>query len=305
MTQVTKAVILAAGYGTRFLPATKSQPKEMLPLVDRPIIHYAVQEAVDSGIDQVIIVTSHGKRAVEDYFDRSRDIEELLVAKGDEAKAEEMRAISRMADFAYVRQGEMKGIGDAVMTARHLVGQEPFVLILPDDVIVGQRPATAQMIECFERHKGSVVAVEEVPEAETPSYGIVDGDPVDERVSRLRRLVEKPPLGTAPSRLAIVGRYLLTAAVFDAIERTEPGYGGEIQITDALQRLADEEGMYAYRFDGTRYDTGRPLSFLTASVAMGLRRPEIAPQLRDFLRGLDLDATDGLEPVASQARSQS
>lgn len=261
----------------------------MLPLVDRPIIHYAVEEAVNSGINQVIIVTAIGKRAVEDYFDRSREIEDFLEEKGDLERLEEVKRISMMADIAYVRQGEPKGIGDAVLTAKHLIDDEPFILFLPDDVIVGEKPAASQLVECFETHHGSVVAVEQVSEEDTPSYGIIAGDAIDERVTRLRLLVEKPARGTAPSRLAIVGRYLLTATVFDAIERTAPGYGGEIQITDALQVLADEEGMYAYRFEGERYDTGRPLSLLIASIAMGLRRPDIGPELRRYLRDLDLN----------------
>jgi UTP--glucose-1-phosphate uridylyltransferase len=281
---------LAAGYGTRLLPVTKAQPKEMLPLVDRPIIHYSVEEAVRSGIDQVIIVTAFHKRAVEDYFDRSRDIEDLLEDKGDYERLEEIRRISRMADVAYVRQGEPKGLGDAVMTARRLVGDDPFVLILPDDVIVGDTPTTRQLIDCFEEHHGSVVAVQEVPEADISSYGIVDGDPIDERVTRLRVLTEKPAIGTTDSRLAIVGRYLFTPAIFDAIERTPPGYGGEIQITDAMQLLTDEEGMYALRFEGQRFDTGRPVGLLIASITMGLMRPDVAPELRRFLRSLDLDA---------------
>jgi UTP--glucose-1-phosphate uridylyltransferase len=270
------------------LPATKSQPKEMLPLVDRPIIHYSVEEAVLSGIDQVIIVTAIGKRAVEDYFDRSRDIEDLLEQKGDLERLEEIRRISRMADIAYVRQGEPLGLGDAVMTARHLVGDDPFILILPDDVIVSETPVTRQLIDCFERHGRSVVAVEEVPAEETSSYGIVAGDRVDERQLRLRQLVEKPHPSLAPSRLAIVGRYLFTASIFDAIARTVPGYGGEIQITDAMQLVAGEEGMYACEFEGVRYDTGRPLSLLIASIAMGLQHPDVGPSLRRYLRGLDL-----------------
>jgi UTP--glucose-1-phosphate uridylyltransferase len=261
----------------------------MLPLVDRPIIHYAVEEAVESGIEDVIIVTAIGKRAVEDYFDRSRDIEELLRAKGDEEGLKNIRRISEMANFTYVRQGEMGGIGHAVMTARHLVNDdEPFVLFLPDDVIIGQPPATQQLIDTYNKYKASVVAVEEVPEKETSSYGIVAGDPIDAQVTRLRRLIEKPAPGTAPSNLAIVGRYLLTPAIFEAIERTAPGYGGEVQITDALQVLADEEGMYALRFSGNRYDTGRPLSLLQANVSVGLSRPDIGPAFRLFLRNLDL-----------------
>jgi len=263
----------------------------MLPLVDRPIIHYSVEEAVNSGIDQVIMVTAFHKRAVEDYFDRSRDIEDMLEEKGDYERLEEMRRISKMADFAYVRQGEPRGLGDAVLTARHLVGNEPFALILPDDVIVGQTPVTRQLIDCFNTHRASVVAVQDVPEADTPSYGIVSGqtDPADHRITRLGTLVEKPALGTAPSRLAIVGRYLLTPAIFEAIERTAPGYGGEIQITDAMQVIADEEGMYAYEFEGQRFDTGRPLGLLIASITLGLMRPDVAPELRAFLRSLDLD----------------
>src|SRR3972149_1938099 len=223
----------------------------MLPLVDRPIIHSAVEEAVRAGIEQVTIVTSIGKRAVEDYFDRSRDIEDLLKEKGDLERLDEMRRISEMADFAYVRQGEPRGLGDAVLCARHVVGAEPFALILPDDVIIGEPSAAQQLIDCFLRPRASVVAVEEVTEEQTSSYGIVAGEALNDRETRLSQLVEKPAPGTAPSRLAIVGRYVLTPTVFDAIERTAPGYGGEIQITDALQMLADGEGMYAYRFAGS------------------------------------------------------
>ncbi|HEY4685472.1 MAG TPA: UTP--glucose-1-phosphate uridylyltransferase [Dehalococcoidia bacterium] len=281
-------MILAAGYGTRLLPVTKAQPKEMLPLVDKPVIHYAVEEAVASGIRDIIIVTAIGKRAVEDYFDRSRDIEDLLAEKGDLERLEEIRRISQMADFAYVRQGEPRGLGDAVLKARHLV-DEPFVLILPDDVIIGEPPVTQQLMECFGRRGVSVIAVQEVSERETSSYGIVAGEAINDRETRLTRLVEKPPPGEAPSRLAIVGRYLLTPAVFDAIERTAPGYGGEIQITDALQVLADEEGMYAYRFRGQRFDTGRPLGLLTAALTLALGRPDVGPELRQFLKNLPLD----------------
>jgi UTP--glucose-1-phosphate uridylyltransferase len=279
-------VILAAGYGTRLLPITKAQPKEMLPLVDRPIIHYAVEEVVKAGIDQVIIVTAFHKRAVEDYFDRSRDIELLLEAKGDLERLEEVRRISRMANFAYVRQQEQNGLGDAVLTARHLVGDDPFVLVLPDDVIIGDPPVAQQLVECFDTHHGSVVAVQEVGDEETSSYGIVAGDQLDDRTTRLRILVEKPRPEVAPSRQAIVGRYLFTPAIFEAIERTVPGYGGEIQITDAMQLLANEEGMYAYEFEGHRFDTGRPLGLLTAAITIGLTRPDVEPELRHFLHQL-------------------
>ncbi|HEX5368099.1 MAG TPA: UTP--glucose-1-phosphate uridylyltransferase GalU [Dehalococcoidia bacterium] len=288
MQPVRKAVILAAGYGTRMLPVTKSQPKEMLPLVDKPVIHYAVEEVLASGIDQIVIVTAIGKRAVEDYFDRSRDVEDLLAKKGDTARLKQILEISQMANIAYVRQGEARGLADAVSTARHLVEDEPFVLVLPDDVIVDGTPATKQLIDCYYEHHGGVVAVEEVPESEVSSYGIVEGETIDDHVTRLRRMVEKPPVHEAPSRLAIVGRYLLTPAVWSAIDRIVPGYGGELQITDALQIVAAEEGMYAYRFEGTRYDTGRPLSLLRASIELALRRSDVGPELRTYLRNLDL-----------------
>jgi UTP--glucose-1-phosphate uridylyltransferase len=288
-------VILAAGYGTRMLPATKTQPKEMLPVVDRPVIHYAVEELASSGIEQVVIVTSLGKRAVEDYFDRARDIEMLLAEKGDTKRLADIRAISSMVNIAYVRQAEMRGLADAVNTARPLVGDEAFVLVLPDDIMLNDAgdPPTKQLIDCHDRYGASVVAVEEVAEAEVSSYGIVAGEPVTDRVTRLERLVEKPPVQDAPSRLAIVGRYLLTKGIWSAIDRTRPGFGGELQITDALQILAEEEGMYAYRFEGVRYDTGRPLTLLRANIEIGLRRPDIGPELRRFLRDLNLSDDGG------------
>jgi UTP--glucose-1-phosphate uridylyltransferase len=281
-------VILAAGYGTRMLPATKSQPKEMLPVVDKPVIHYAVEELVSSGIEHITIVTAINKRSVEDYFDRSRDVEEQLAKRNDTKRLEQLMAISTMANITYVRQAEARGLADAVNTARHVVEDEPFVLVLPDDIIVGDPPATKQLIDCYNEYRGGVVAVEEVPEAEVSSYGIVAGQVLSDRVTKLERMVEKPAVGEAPSRLAIVGRYLLTPSIWPAIDRVEPGYGGELQITDALQMVAREEGMYAYRFDGVRYDTGRPLALLRASIEIGLRRPDIAPDLRAYLRNLDL-----------------
>jgi UTP--glucose-1-phosphate uridylyltransferase len=271
------------------LPATKALPKEMLALVDRPVIHYAVEELAKSGIEQVIIVTAAGKGTIEDYFDRSRDLEDTLEKKGDLERLEQMRKVTRMADIAYVRQPEARGLADAVNTARGLVGEEPFVVVLPDDIIAGEPPATRQLIDCYEQYHCGVVAVEEVPRAEVSSYGIVAGETIDERVTKLTHLVEKPPVDSAPSRLAIVGRYLLTPAIWGAIDRVRPGYGGELQITDALQMVAAEEGLYAYRFHGSRFDTGRPLSFLQASIELALRRPDIAPGLRSYLRGLDLD----------------
>ena len=285
---VRKAVILAAGHGTRLLPATKAQPKELLPLVDKPIIQYTVEEAASSGLEQVVIVTAAGKRAVKDHFDRSPELEHALEKKGDQRRLEEIRRISELAQIVYVQQNEQRGIGDAVLTAREVVGDEPFVLFFPDDVIVSDVPAARQLIDVYEAHGGSVVAVEEVPPQEVESYGIVDGEPVDEGVYRVRALVEKPKPAEAPSNLGIVGRYVLTPEIFDVLEKTPPGKGGEIQITDGLALLLRDQPMFAYRFQGERYDTGRPLGLLKASVELALRRPDLGPELRRYLRGLDL-----------------
>jgi UTP--glucose-1-phosphate uridylyltransferase len=286
---VRKAVVLAAGYGTRLLPATKAQPKETLPLVDKPIIQYTVEEAAASGLDQVIIVTASNKRAVEDHFDRSMELEQTLLAKGDHQRLEEMRRISELADIVYVRQKEQRGIGDAVLTVRRVVGNEPFVLFFPDDVIVADPPATRQLIDVFEAYGGSVLAVEEVPPSEVESYGIVDGEPVGEGVYRVKSLIEKPRPEEAPSNLGIVGRYVLTPEIFDVLEETPPGKAGEIQITDGLSLLLRRQPMFAYRFQGRRYDTGRPLGLIKASIELALLRPDVGPELRSYLRGLDLD----------------
>ena len=286
--KVRKAVVLAAGHGTRLLPATKAQPKEALLLVDKPIIQYTVEEAAASGLEQVIIVTSSGKRAVEDHFDRSPELERTLQEKGEDAKLAEIRRITDLAHIVYVRQHEQRGIGDAVLTVRDVVGDEPFVLLFPDDVIVAEVPAARQLISAFETHGGSVVAVEEVARDDLSSYGIIDGEPVSDRAYRLRGLVEKPAPDEAPSNLGIVGRYVFTPRIFDAIARTPPGKGGEVQITDAMARLLEDEPLFAYRFEGRRYDTGRPLGLLQASVELALQRPDIGPEFRRYLRTLDL-----------------
>lgn len=288
MTRVRKAVILAAGYGTRLLPATKATPKEMIPLVDKPAIQYSVEEAVGAGLTQVIIVTSAGKRTIEDYFDRHSDLEAQLTAKGDIARLEELERLHTMADFIFVRQARQNGLGDAVRTARAAVHDEPFVLFLPDDIVLGDPSPTQELMQTYEKYGASVIAVEEVDPQDTGSYGIVAGEAIDERTTKLTTLVEKPDPSVAPSNLGIVGRYLLTPSVFDAIGQTTAGYGGEIQITDALQRMAANEGMYAYRFSGQRFDTGRPLGLLKASIAVGLAREDIAPGLAEYLRGLKL-----------------
>jgi UTP--glucose-1-phosphate uridylyltransferase len=270
------------------LPATKALPKEALPLVDKPIIQYTVEEAAASGLAQVIIVTSSGKRAVEDHFDRSLELEQALLAKGDHHLLEEIRRITDLAHIVYVRQKEQRGIGDAVLTVREVVGNEPFVLFFPDDVIVSEVPVARQLITAFEAHGGSVLAVEEVPPEEVESYGIVDAEQVGEDVYRVRALVEKPKPEEAPSNLAIVGRYVLTPEIFDVLTETAPGKGGEVQITDGLALLLRQQPMFAYRFQGRRYDTGRPLGLLKASVELALQRPDMGPELRRYLRSLDL-----------------
>ena len=286
--RVRKAVVLAAGYGTRLLPATKAQPKEALPLVDKPIIQYTVEEAAASGLDQVIIVTAAGKRAIEDHFDRSLEIEAALQEKGDLARLEEIRRISELADIVYVRQKEQKGVGDAVLTAKDVVGGEPFVLFFPDDVILADVPVARQMMDVFSRYRAPILAVEEVPPEEIESYGVVEPEMVEDSVFRVRSLVEKPSREEAPSNLGIVGRYVLTPDIFEALARTAPGKGREVQLTDGLALLLERGPVYAYRFEGKRYDTGRPLGLLKASIEIALRRPDIGPHLRDYLRSLDL-----------------
>jgi UTP--glucose-1-phosphate uridylyltransferase len=286
--RVRKGLILAAGHGTRMLPVTKAGPKEMLPLVDKPVIHYVVEEAVASGIEQIIMVTSAGKRAVEDYFDRALVLEQALAEKGEHARLAEVRAVSEMADMVFVRQKEQKGIGHAVLSAQSAIGDEPFVLYFPDDIIVADPPATRQLIDTYERHEGCVLAVEEVPHGEISQYGSMAAEPLEEDVFRVLSLIEKPRPEEAPSDLAIVGRYVLTPDIFDALKRTKPGIGGEIQITDGLALLLRDKPVFARRLQGKRYDTGRPLGLLQASIELALKRPELGQQLRDYLRSLDL-----------------
>jgi len=285
---VRKGVILAAGHGTRLLPATKVVPKEVLPLVDKPIIHYVVQEAIDSGIEQIIMVTSAGKRAVEDYFDRHPTLERALSEKGDVDRLEEIVGITKMADIVFVRQKEQRGIGHAVLTARAAIGDEPFVLYFPDDIIVSDIPVTRQLIEVYERHQGCVLAVQQVPHEDIVHYGSIDSEPLEERVYRVRHIVEKPEPSAAPSDLGTVGRYVLTPDIFPALRETKPGIGGEIQLTDGLAILLQSHPLFACQFTGRRYDTGRPLGLLQASIEIALHRSDIGPDLRRYLQTLDL-----------------
>ncbi|HYM84065.1 MAG TPA: UTP--glucose-1-phosphate uridylyltransferase GalU [Candidatus Dormibacteraeota bacterium] len=289
--RVRKAVLPAAGWGTRFLPATKAQPKEMLPLVDKPVIQYAVEEAVAAGIEQIIIVTSSQKRAIEDHFDIDFELEHLLEERGDVDMLRRIRHISDLAQVAYVRQKEQLGLGHAVLVAKELVGHEPFAVILSDDVVVGDRPCIGQLISAYEQTKGSVVAVMEVPREETSRYGVIgvaaDADPLPmDRLHQVDRLVEKPEPEDAPSNLAIIGRYVLTPKIFDKLEQTHRGSGGEIQLTDAIQALMEDQKVYGYEFEGTRYDAGTTMGWLKASVELALQRPELAGEFREYLRAL-------------------
>jgi UTP--glucose-1-phosphate uridylyltransferase len=289
--RVRKAVFPAAGWGTRFLPATKAQPKEMLPLVDRPIIQYAVEEAVAAGIEQVIIVTSSQKRAIEDHFDLNFELEHLLEERGEIERLRQIRHISDLAQIAYVRQKEQLGLGHAVLMAKELVGHEPFAVILSDDVVVGQRPCIGQLIHAYHQTHGSVVAVTEVPREETRRYGVIGGTPVeghDGRLWKVDRVVEKPEPDEAPSTMAIIGRYVLTPKIFDKLEQTPRGSGGEIQLTDAIEALMQEQSVHGYAFEGTRYDAGTTMGWLKASVELALARPDLGVEFADYLRGLQL-----------------
>ncbi len=289
--RVRKAVFPAAGWGTQFLPATKAQPKEMLPLVDKPVIQYAVEEAVAAGIEQVIIVTSSQKRAIEDHFDLNYELEHLLEERGEIERLRQIRHISDLAQIAYVRQKEQLGLGHAVLMAKELVGHEPFAVILSDDVVVGERPCIGQLIHAYHQTHGSVVAVMEVPPDETSRYGVIGGEPVEGHAGRLwrvDRVVEKPEPDVAPSNMAIIGRYILTPKIFDKLEQTPRGAGGEIQLTDAIEALMEEQPVHGYAFEGTRYDAGTTMGWLKASVELALARPDLGPEFADYIRGLDL-----------------
>jgi len=287
--RIRKAVFPAAGLGTRFLPATKAQPKEMLPLVDKPIIQYGVEEAVASGIDNIILVTGRGKNAIEDHFDVSIELETFLEARGKTDLLAEIRKISNLINFAYVRQGEPLGLGHAVLVTKHLVGDEPFAVILGDDVIDADPPAVRQMIDVFEEVDGPVLAVERVPPEDISSYGVIDAEQIRDGVYRIRDLVEKPPRDEAPSDLAIIGRYILTPDIFGALEATVTDRTGEIQLTNGLRRLLQKRPLYACRIDGVRHDTGNKLGYLRAVVYFALRRPDLADAFREYLRMIDVE----------------
>lgn len=281
--KVRKAVITAAGWGTRFLPLTKAQPKEMLPLVDRPLIQYSVEELVKSGIEQVIMVTALGKRAIEDYFDRSFELEYILEHKGDTRLLKTMRELTNLVDIVYIRQKEMLGLGHAILTVKRVVGEEPFAVLLPDDIIHSTVPALKQMLGVYDRYQANVVAVEKVAEQDTDKYGIIEPRHIKGRINEVLSLEEKPSPDKALSDLGIVGRYILMPEIFDALETTQPGKNKEIQLTDALQNLLKRQAIYAYEFEGERYDTGNPLGWLKANVEFAVQRADIGPEFRQYL----------------------
>ena len=282
--KVRKAVIPVAGFGTRFLPASKAIPKEMLTIVDRPTIQYIVEEVVASGIEQVILITSEGKAAIENHLDYNFQLDRLLREKKKERLAEEMNHLSNLIDVVSVRQKKPLGLGHAILQARHVVGNEPFVVLLGDDLVLSEVPCTKQMLNLYNEVGESVVAVQRVPQEETYQYGIVEGIPHNDRVQKIERMVEKPAPGTTSSDMAIIGRYILHPDVFGYLERTTPGHGGEIQLTDALLALANQRGMYAYEFEGTRFDAGDKMGYLKAIIAYGLRHPDVCENFGDHIK---------------------
>jgi len=281
--KVRKAVIPAAGLGTRFLPITKTVPKEMLPLLDRPVIQEVIEEAVLSGIRDIVLVTGMGKSSIEDYFDISLQLERFLAEKGKDSLLERVQEVSRMVDIASIRQKEPKGLGHAVLCSRSLVGNDPFAVLLGDVIIDADKPCIAQLIEVFEKFRKPVVALQEVPMEEVHRYGVVEGEEVEPGVFFISRLVEKPHPDKAPSNLAVTGRYVLPPEIFARIEATSPGAGGEIQLTDALDSMAGESGVYGLVFEGQRYDTGNLLGFLIANIQYALKDEELGPQLLHYL----------------------
>ena len=280
--KVRIAVIPAAGLGTRFLPATKAQPKEMLPIVDKPCIQYIIEEAIDSGIEDILIITGRNKRAIEDHFDRAVELELMLKAQGKYDLLGLVQELSRVT-IHYVRQKEPKGLGHAVLCAKHFVGDEPFAVLLGDDIMDAEVPVLKQLMDVYDDCGGTVLGVQEVPREKVSSYGVVKPVPVKERLWRAEDLVEKPSREEAPSRLAVLGRYIITPEIFEILEHTEPGRGGEIQLTDALKKLSEREPVYAYEFEGRRYDSGDKQGFLEATVDFALKRPELRDQFLRYL----------------------
>lgn len=281
---IKKAVIPAAGIGTRFLPATKAQPKEMLPIIDTPVIQYVVQEAIDSGIEDILIISGKGKRAIEDHFDRSFDLENQLMEKHDEKMYNEIRRISEMANIHYIRQKELNGLGDAIYYARQHTGNEPFAILLGDTVIDSLVPVTQQLIDIFEQYKQSIIGVEVIPNEKISRYGVIGGNKINDRITEINQLVEKPSKKEAPSNLAIASRYILTPEIYKAIERTKRGLNNEIQLTDALRILLERESIYSYRYEGKRFDIGNKIDYIKTIIEFGLKHKEYKSELMKFLK---------------------
>ncbi|UZW15926.1 UTP--glucose-1-phosphate uridylyltransferase GalU [Clostridium pasteurianum] len=281
--KVKKAIIPAAGLGTRFLPATKAQPKEMLPIVDKPTIQYIVEEAVSSGIEEILVITGRNKRAIEDHFDKSVELEKELESHGKDELLSIVKDISNMANIYYIRQKEPKGLGHAINCAKTFVGNEPFAVMLGDDVVDSKVPCLKQLINCYDEYKTTILGVQQVPHKDVSKYGIVDAMHIENSVYKVKNLVEKPKIEEAPTDIAILGRYIITPQIFDILSKTEPGKGGEIQLTDALKILMQSEAMYAYTFEGRRYDVGDKLGFLKATVEFALKRDELREPFIKYL----------------------
>ena len=290
--KIRKAVFPAAGLGTRFLPATKASPKEMLPLVDKPLIQYSVEEAVASGIESILIITGRDKNSIENHFDISFELEELLKEKGKTEVIEEIRAISDLAHISYTRQKQALGLGHAIYQAKDFAGDDPFAVLLADDIVDAEKPALKQMIEVFEKYDAPVIATMRVAGEAISRFGVIDAEEVEPNVFRVKDMVEKPALKDAPSDLAIIGRYILTPDIFDAIEQTKPGAGGEIQITDAMRLLVRSRPLYAVQLEGTRHDAGDKLGFLIATVEFALKRDDLGKDFRDYLKTLNLASAE-------------
>ena len=281
--KVKKAIIPAAGLGTRFLPATKAQPKEMLPIVDKPTIQYIIEEAVASGIEEILIINGRNKKCIEDHFDKSIELELELEKSGKKELLEIVKNISDMIDIHYIRQKEPKGLGHAIHCAKTFVGNEPFAVLLGDDVVDSKKPCLKQLLDCFNEYKTTILGVQKVPEESVSKYGIINGIHIEDRVYKVRDLVEKPSIEEAPSNIAILGRYIITPEIFNILENTVPGKNGEIQLTDALKTLISKEAMYAYNFDGKRYDVGDKLGFLEANVEFALKKEELRDGFIQYL----------------------
>ncbi|MCE5222084.1 MAG: UTP--glucose-1-phosphate uridylyltransferase GalU [Clostridium sp.] len=280
---VKKAIIPAAGLGTRFLPATKAQPKEMLPIVDKPTIQYLVEEAVESGIEEILIITGRNKRAIEDHFDKSVELEDELERSNKEELHKLIQNISNMADIYYIRQKEPKGLGHAISRAKTFVGNEPFAVMLGDDIVDSEVPCLKQLINCYDKYKTSILGVQEVKESEVSKYGIVECLKIEDRIYKVNDMIEKPEFEEAPSNIAILGRYIITPNIFDVLEKTKPGKCGEIQLTDALKELLKQEAVYAHCFEGKRYDVGDKMGFLQANIEFALKRDDLKENLMNYI----------------------